>query len=431
MDTKLLLGLLCLMVLALAVAGPAGALSAGAARVDITPPLDRFPTVSLGGFGDRNGKPATSVHDPIFARALVLKDGDTKVALVSTDLLVLAPGFKGEVARRVRELGFRSMDLLLAATHSHSAPECMHPGGDAWPLAFGKFHPDLYRWTADRVAEAIRQADRALQPAQASFAAGHLPGLNRNRRKTGNELVDDEMTVLRIAAAGRPLAMVVNWAAHPTIMGGSSFAYSGEYPGALSRSLEERLGEGGVALFFNGPQGDQSVGGDFGSGWEKVAAYGKRLADEAWRLAGMAKPAEACLAVSDLTWQLPPYQVSPVFVEDTGEEYQMTPEKAAALFGRLFPSRVEMQAIRVGPAVFLAYPCEPIAELGLAMKARVRQLGGRYPIGIALANSYIGYVLTPEQYKMGGYESGTSFYGPQLGVELVREMARAVQPLLQ
>lgn len=422
-------------------ASPAGAgLAAGAARVNITPSLSEFPTISLAGFGERQGKPAQSVRDDIYARALVLSDGAHKVALVATDLIGISPGMKDAVLRELAGLGFTDENVLLAAAHDHSAPECLHPGGDVWPLAFGKFHPEYFKWTVARIADSVRQANAHLQPAQIGFASAALEGFNRNRRETGAGLVDPTMTVIKVAQAGpasgvRTIALVVNFTAHPTIMGGSSFDISGEWPGAMCRALESELGydqarSQGVAMFFNGAQGDQTHAGDFGSGWARVEAYGKALAGKAEALAdGIQTQGGVKLAVRSLYWKLPAYRVSPAFIESTGQEYQLSPEQAAALASKLFPGSVRLQAVRLGDAVLMAVPGEAIAELGLAMKRDAAALGARYPMVIDLANDGIGYILSPEQYNLGGYESGTSFYGPQLGAILVSQMKETVRPL--
>src|SRR5580658_2078007 len=77
----------------------ASALSAGVARVDITPPLEM--KASLGGYGERMSRPATGVHDRIWAKALVLRQGDKRFVLVTADMLALPPGFKEAVLERL------------------------------------------------------------------------------------------------------------------------------------------------------------------------------------------------------------------------------------------------------------------------------------------------------------------------------------------
>lgn len=444
MKGRMLVRMACAVVVGVALLSqmtPAAAsLSAGVARVSITPSLAEFPTISLAGFGERLGKPAEGVRDEIFSRALVLSDGDTKVALVSTDLSGISPGMKDAVVAKVAELGFTADNVMLAATHSHSAPECLHPGGDAWPLGFGNFHPKFFDWTTERIAESIRMADKQDMVAGIGFASAALDGFNRNRRATGGGLVDPTMTVMKVTFAGggpgggATLAIVVNFTAHPTMMGADSFLISGEWPGAMSRELERRLPRRELALFFNGAEGDQTTAGDFGSGWERVDAYGKALAEQAWDLAEQADwSTEADIRISSMMWDLPKRRLSPAFMASTGQEYQLTevdPEVLEGIMAQLFPDKVRLQAVRIGDAVLMAVPGEAITELGLQMKRDAASLGAKYPMIIGLANSAIGYILSFEQYDLGAYESGTSFYGPMLGPILVSQMKQTVRPLL-
>jgi neutral ceramidase len=437
--SRTVISIVCAVAVLVAVSLPSAAaiFGAGEGKVDITPSLKQFPTVSLGGFGDRAGKPAQGVHDNIYARALVLSQSRTKVALVSLDLLWVPPGLKDAVAKHVKDIGFTPDTILLAAAHDHSAPECLHPAGDVWPLAFGKFIPAFFNWTAGRIAEAIRLANMHLQQAQIGFASAKIEGFNVNRRETGEGLIDPTLTVMKVANMGigpaaRTLAIVVNFTAHPTIMGASNFLISGEWPGAMSRALENDLRREGVALFFNGAEGDQTTSGNYGSGWERVDRYGKAVADKAWELAQKIEmSSDSKIAVSNRIWSLPPYSVSPAFIESTGQEYKMTPEAGKKIVSKLFPAKVRLQAVRVGDAVFMAVPGEAIAELGLEMKKNAEAMGAKYPICVGLANNYVGYILSPKQYELGGYESGTSFYGPQLGTLLVERMKFTVAPLFK
>ena len=106
------------LILALFVApfrASAAGFSAGVGRAEITPPAG----TPLGGYGARKGRPSTGAHDPLFAKALVLDDGTTRVAIVTTDLV----GTNAEMKRRVSErTGIPPERLLLCASHTHSGP---------------------------------------------------------------------------------------------------------------------------------------------------------------------------------------------------------------------------------------------------------------------------------------------------------------------
>ena len=94
----------------------AGELTAGVARVDLTPPMSM--KASLGGYGARKNKPAEGVHDRIYAKAMVLSDGQRRFALVTADVLAFPPGFKQAVVKALQESGWKSDQLMLLPSHS-------------------------------------------------------------------------------------------------------------------------------------------------------------------------------------------------------------------------------------------------------------------------------------------------------------------------
>jgi hypothetical protein len=103
--------------------------------------------------------------------------------------------------------------------------------------------------------------------------------------------VDPELTITRIDAAnatggGKPLAVLVNWTAHPTFMSEDDMLFSGDWPGHLQRTLESLIGQGVVAMYCNGAEGDQSPTPRENSGeshWERAERYGRDLGVLAWK----------------------------------------------------------------------------------------------------------------------------------------------------
>ncbi|HTE18587.1 MAG TPA: neutral/alkaline non-lysosomal ceramidase N-terminal domain-containing protein, partial [Armatimonadota bacterium] len=155
----------------------AGELRAGVARVDITPPVG----TPLGGYAGRLGRGSTGVHDPIHAKALVLDDGVTRLAVITTDLV----GTNPEMTRRVAEAAkFPPGQLLLCASHTHSGP-----GAYGKPLfatlTLGAYREKVFDLLATGIARALTQAIEGLQPARLAIGEVPLRGFQRNRRKTG------------------------------------------------------------------------------------------------------------------------------------------------------------------------------------------------------------------------------------------------------
>ncbi len=424
--------LLALTGAALACSGPVFALQAGAARVSITPPLD-MGHVSLGGYGARMGKPYEGVHDDIYARALFLSQGDIRVAVVTLDLLMVPPGLHDDVAAGAERLGLDLEHLIITASHTHCAPENTVPGGDVFPLAFGKFNEPLYNWTVEQILAVLQAAHAAARPALLGAAQSRPEGMNRNRR--GQEVVDPDLTVVRVDDQdGQPVALLVNYTAHPTILSAETMLISGEWPGVLEQALEEQLGSGAVALYCNGAEGDLTTAGVAGEGFERADNYGRRLAELVLGLTAEAQmQAQPTLKVVSASLELPERVVSPAFVAAAGREYPVPEESLQAVAEALFPGKARVHVARLGDALAITIPGEAICEIGIALKDAARQQGAKAPFIAGLANTYCGYILTPEEYMKteDNYESGVSFYGPQFGPFLLNQFIPLIEEALR
>jgi hypothetical protein len=68
--------------------------------------------------------------------------------------------------------------------------------------------------------------------------------------------------------------------------------------------------------------------------------------------------------------------------------------------------------------------------LGERIKNHLFEQGIRYPVIGGMANEWISYILSKEQYQKGGYETSVSFYGPELGPTIHQAMITAASPLI-
>jgi hypothetical protein len=223
-------------------------LHAGAARIDITPPIG----VPLWGYGARHDQPSTGVSDPLVARAVVLAAGPTRLAIVSLDL-GRAPTRKSMAAIRegVREAA-KVEHVLLVASHTHNGPVLEV---EAWP----KVEKPYTRQLEEKLIQVIADAARALRPARLGYSAIDVErNRNRHSKRKDREPRDRTFIVVRIDDTdGRPIAHLVNFAAHPTMIDSKSHAFSADYPGVLARLVEKELG--GQCLFLQGAAGDLSA----------------------------------------------------------------------------------------------------------------------------------------------------------------------------
>jgi hypothetical protein len=216
---------------------------AGAARVDITPPTG----FAMWGYGARHDAPSLGVLDSLGARAVVLAAGKERIAIVSLDL-GRAPTRQSTAAIR-RAAGIEH--VFLAASHTHHGPVLEL---DDWPTSTDSYVRTLEK----KIAGAIVAAARDLRPARLGVVSREVT-LNRNRHsRRADKPVDRELTVLRIEGNdGKPIAHLVNFAAHPTLREAGLRKFSADYPGVLARLVETQ--SGAPCLFLQGAAGDLSA----------------------------------------------------------------------------------------------------------------------------------------------------------------------------
>ena len=231
-------------------------LRAGVARVDITP----AGSMPMYGYNNRKCGPSNGIHDPLFAKVVVLASGDSRLAIVTLDLgSIVSPNLHRDVADK---LGIPT--LLLSASHTHSGPLFIGYGSQAAPS------PYLAEFES-KVFEAIRQASSRMFPARLSIGRGSLQlGYNRlvlrddgraralfdNLERIPYGPVDPEFVLLRVEdAEGRPRALLVHYACHAVVLGPTSCKYSADWPGAMMAKVESAM-QGVQCMFVQGGAGD-------------------------------------------------------------------------------------------------------------------------------------------------------------------------------
>jgi hypothetical protein len=228
-------------------------LRAGVAHVEITPPT----FMPMYGYANRKCGPANGTHDPLFAKALVLAAGDSRLAIVTLDLgSIVSDNLRRDVADK---LGIPV--LLLAASHTHSGPAFLERGADQAYVAAME----------QKVFGAVRDAAASMFPARLGVGRGSLQvGYNRLlRREDGRARalfdnpervpygpVDPDFTLLSVEdAQGVPRAILVHYACHAVVLGPTNCKYSADWPGAMMAKVESEM-NGVQCMFVQGGAGD-------------------------------------------------------------------------------------------------------------------------------------------------------------------------------
>lgn len=267
----------------------AGALRVGAAKVDITPS-------DLAGLTNLWGTQLTGVHDHIYARAIVIDNGESSAAIITVDTVEITDGMPF-VANIAKETGIPFDHIVIAATHDHSAPmislgtaDKFHkatPGGAAYIASVGK-----------ELVAAVKEAQHRLEPARFGVSQG-TADININRDeftprgyifgRNPSGFSDKTVWVIRFESlTHQPIALLINYSVHGTVIGVKNRLLTGDIPGSTSRFVEQHYGDDVVALWTSGAAGDQHpvVMSDSGtpSDYEAVDVLGRILGEEVVRV---------------------------------------------------------------------------------------------------------------------------------------------------
>lgn len=500
--------LLALAATALAAAPSAHAaqLQAGAARADVTPPTGYY---QMGWV--RTDSKAIGQHTRLYARVIVLKQGDKKLALIAGDLGAWAGGLLKHAADLNKDRGFSEQNVLASASHTHSAPTGWYNFGTyntafmqadnpaEFKIADTAADPQLYAFMLKQVAAAIRRADDDLAPATIGWGYSEIHGLTQNRSieahlanhgifvdfGAGNasmdplgvaETINPEVNVLRVdKLRGKrrvPIGIWSTFANHGTVNKYDFTYWNRDHHGSATDVVERTIRRRGkvprsqdvVNAFGNSDEGDMSSGltrtgpaaADYVGRIEAAAML------RAWRQAG--RSLSRTMPV-DFRWTrvcfcggegsdsravtgLPLFTGSeegrgPLYDETgvpfegrtgpdrgpQGKKIQMTDQTGSV------PQGVPLISIRIGDRVIVSIPGEMTEAMGRRVRAAV--LEAAKPAGVSramisgLANEFLQYFTSPEEYDRQHYEGGSTLYGRLASVFLQVSLANLTKTLVE
>jgi hypothetical protein len=381
------LGILILLLGLGSVSSLAGAEFRVGVAVRVVTPDPLLPV--SGGVGPSH--PTTRKQDDLSVRALVFDDGATRVGIVAADFL----GFPSVLGNRVRAKvpGIPAANILIGATHTHSAPDCY-----GFPDEKGGFASDLkyLNWVCDRMAECLNQAVADLQPAVLKVATGEAHG-RIAYNYYAEQLYDPRCHVIQaLTADGKPLATLVNYAVHPEVLGSNQGILSPDLVGPLRERVTAK--GGGTALFINSAQGGMVTadcrgpdGHDLRT-WSECVRIGELLADEALRIVQPApvqkSPRLFCAA---RTVSFP--------VESPLLKAVMKASPLGYAAGSADSVTTQLNVVNIGNAQILTIPGEALPNIGYYLK---RKMHGEHNLLFGLTNDAFGYILTKEDW--GGFK---------------------------
>lgn len=236
--------------------------------------------VELCGYGVFLGRRSHGVHDELFCRALVVGDGETRIAILANDLVGVSRALSERVRHEVEiSTGIPRDNVVVTATHTHSGPAVPFLRG------WGEIDPAYLETLPGKMAMAAVRASSRLRPARIAVGRGALAGVGYNRADR-EKPIDPEVAVLQVATAeGDAIATLFSFACHPVMVDyrtDEGRLISAEYPGHVEQLLENSH-PGSIGMFLQGACGDINPH-DVWKGFSRVEALGESLAGEVMRI---------------------------------------------------------------------------------------------------------------------------------------------------
>ncbi|MCG7852735.1 MAG: neutral/alkaline non-lysosomal ceramidase N-terminal domain-containing protein, partial [Methanosarcinaceae archaeon] len=356
-------------------------LTAGVAKSDITPPIGGL----MYGYSARGTNVSNGVHDPLYARALVLDDGNTKLVIVTVDIGAIRRENADNIKRIVRERT-NIKNILLVASHTHSGPaQCSKD-------------------TENKIAETIVKANFNLIPARIGKGIGEVhEGHNRrmihtdgslemlweNRNRIPTSPVDYQLGVIRIEGSGGAIATLVNFACHPVVAGPENLLISADYPGSMTRILEKEIG--GQVMYLPGASGDINPFWDKTppeeGAFEQIEKMGRALSDEVLRVSHHILDFEEMPKISCIT-----------------ETNLLASRNDTIRAERKI--QTEINTLLIGHDLALAmFPGEFFVEHGLSLKERSPF---KFTFFVGYCNDQLAYFPTIKSTLTGGYGAASA-----------------------
>lgn len=368
-----------------------------------------------GGVGA--SEQANKKQGELTVRALVLEEGATKVAIVSADFL----GFPAVLANKVRAAvkGIPAENILIGATHTHSAPDCYgFPDGKGGTSADLNYLDSVCR----KMAEAINEAEANLAEARLKIATAEAKG-KIAYNYYAEQLYDPRCHVIQaVDPSGKAIATLVNYAIHPEVIGNSRGICSPDLIGPLHDQIKES--GGGTGIFMNSAQGgmvtaDNRIPGGEANDWAECQRIGRLLAGEALRIVKDA-PVQTHPKLLCRSEQLTLPVDSPLMrqlIKAIPSAPKSDPTGASVT--------TQLNVVNLGNAQILTIPGEALPNIGHYLKRKMR---GEHNLLFGLTNDAFGYILSREDYgsfKRYEYVSRTSL-GERTGTILVDEALRFI-----
>lgn len=353
---------------------------AGAATRTINPEKD-----SLYLAGGKANRPFIDVHDNLYVKAMVVSNRSNNITLLTFDCIgLLYPQLQAIRSRIKAELPAINPDhIVMSSTHTHSGPDVVGIWGK--DLAHSGVNDKHMQLIVDRAVEAIKEATQARKPVNISFGSGSFgEDWVKNISEPGE--LDRSVSIIQLTDLnGKNVAMLTNFACHPTIMDDASTAASSDYVWGYYKYLDSA--QGGVNMFLQGAIGGWIQPEGVPHTFDQAKYYGTSLGKYVFELTKN-KNASKNINFNAVKVDFPLSNPSFLMLSKAGIIKRD--------FGKTVSS--EIAYFNIGDASFATHPGETCPALGLATKELMNNKGPKFVLG--LSQDALGYIVKPSFFDL-------------------------------
>ncbi|RYU95909.1 neutral/alkaline non-lysosomal ceramidase N-terminal domain-containing protein [Emticicia agri] len=358
----------------------------------------------IAGYGLREN-PATSVHDSIYVRTIVLDNGQQKVAMITMDLLIAPPLVVAQVIPALGKMGFGREQIYFSATHTHSSAGGW-AGGPAGRAMAGPRDDQMIKTIAEAIVRSVKKAESTASDCTIGFQKINARDYITNRLFGETALEDPWLRIMKIEKANQESALILTYAAHPTDIPKADNRISADYPGMLVRNLE-KSGFCNFAAFFAGAVGSMRPADNGEDAYKKAELIADNLANLIKSGTGSLKTDTTSLIRTvyfPLALHEPQLRLS--------KHIRIRPWVFNWLMGK---QEVGMNALRIGDMVWIGTPCDYSGML-YGLSDAVAQKVGKDLIITSFNGGYVGYITPDEYYNEHKMETQEmNWFGPYNG----------------
>jgi len=221
----------------------------------------KFDPVWIAGFGNRRA--ANGINDDLWARTMVIDDGQTRLAIVSIDVI----GFMNNCVNDVRNIISADAGityLIISSTHTHEGPDLLGLWGKN-PTKTG-VDKEYMEYVKVRIAKSVESAAGNLRPAYLSVSEDMTGGIPLVRDSRKPEIFDSGLRIIRSVDKqdGKTLGTLISWGDHPETLWSKNLMITSDFPHFVREGVEKGIfngdtlvmpGVGGVAVYMTGAIG--------------------------------------------------------------------------------------------------------------------------------------------------------------------------------